>query len=60
MDKISEIMKQIKNPIAKIIFLILALGAIGLSAFFSTGCSYKYHADKIDNVSREFYFNPKR
>lgn len=54
MDKIVQVLAKIKNPIAKIVFLILALGAVGIG-LFSTGCAYKFHADKIDNVTREIY-----
>lgn len=54
MDKIIQALSKIKNPIAKIIFLVLLLGAVGITAFFSTGCAYKFHADSIDNVTHEF------
>lgn len=60
MDKIIQALVKIKNPIAKIVFIVLALGAIGVGLFFTSGCAYKFHADKIDNVSREFYLTPKR
>lgn len=60
MQNFFEILSKIKNPIAKIVFIVLALGAIGVGLFFTNGCSYKYHADKIDNVTREFYLTPKR
>ena len=60
MDKILQTLSKIKNPIAKIIFLVLALGAIGVGLFFTSGCAYKFHADKIDNVTREINFNHKR
>ena len=56
MDKFIEILTKIKNPIAKIIFIVLALGAVGIAFFFTTGCAYKFHADKIDNVTREIIF----
>lgn len=52
MDKIVQVLAKIKNPIAKIVFIILALGAFGI-VLFSTGCAYKFHADRIDNVTRE-------
>ena len=56
MVKFTDILTKIKNPIAKIVFIILALGAIGVSLFFTNGCAYKFHADKIDNVTREVIF----
>lgn len=33
----------------KVFVLFLA----GIIAYFSTGCAYKFHADKIDNVTHE-------
>ncbi len=57
MDKIVQVLTKIKNPIAKITFIVLALGAIGVGLFFTSGCAYKFHADSIDNVTREIHFN---
>ena len=54
MDKIFQALAKIQNPIARIIFIILALGAVGITVFFGTGCAYKFHADSIDNVTQEF------
>ena len=43
MDKINfilDLVKKIRNPVAKIVFIILILIATGISIFF-TGCAYK-------------------
>lgn len=32
---------------------IIVLIAAAVIAFFSSSCAYKFHADKIDNVTRE-------
>ena len=55
MDKIFQALAKIQNPIARIIFIILTLGAVGITVFFSTGCAYKFHADSIDNVTQELF-----
>lgn len=56
MDRLFQTLAKIKNPIAKIVFIVLALGAVGIALFFTNGCAYKFHADKIDNVTREITF----
>lgn len=32
---------------------LLVLILFGVFVYFSSGCSYKFHADHIDNVTRE-------
>lgn len=32
---------------------IIVLIALSVIVYFSTGCAYKFHADNIDNVTRE-------
>ncbi len=54
---IIDILKSINNTFGRIAFIVTFLIAVGIALFFSTGCAYKYHADKIDNVTREFHFN---
>lgn len=36
---------------------VLVLIFVCVIAYFSTGCAYKFHADNIDNISREFFIN---
>lgn len=54
---ILDLIKSIKNPVAKLVFIILILIATGISIFFTSGCSYKLHVDHLDNLTRsvEFY-----
>lgn len=51
MDKYEKLKEFIigKPWYVKILVLILA----AVIAYFSSGCAYKFHADKIDNVTQE-------
>lgn len=57
MDKLKfifDIIKAINNIPARIAFIISFVITLGIGLFFLSGCAYKFHADKIDNVTREF------
>lgn len=32
---------------------LIVIIALAVITYFTTGCAYKYHADSIDNVTRE-------
>lgn len=34
---------------------VIVLIALAVIVYFTSGCAYKFHADSIDNVSREIY-----
>lgn len=60
MDKLKfilDLIKIIKNPVAKLVFIILLLICSGIVLFFMPGCAYKMHVDHVDNLTRnvEFY-----
>lgn len=48
MDKITEFIKG-KPWYVKLLVILLA----GLIAYYSSGCAYKFHADRVDNMTRE-------
>lgn len=58
MEQLKSLLNFIKSlPIVgKVISTIIVLLIFILFTFFS-GCAYKFHADGIDNVTREIYFN---
>lgn len=49
---ILDLIKKIKNPVAKLIFIILFLFCSGIVIFFTSGCAYKMHVDKVDNLTK--------
>lgn len=51
MEKLQQFLRG-KAWYVKILVLIL----VGVIAYFSSGCAYKFHADSIDNVTREIIF----
>lgn len=55
MDKFQKIISFLSGKpwYIKIIFLLL----IGAFVYISSGCAYKFHADHIDNVTREISVN---
>lgn len=52
MDKLKQFL-QGKPWYVKVLVILLA----GLIAYFSTGCAYKLHIDRIDNMSRELFIS---
>lgn len=51
MDKFIELLKT--NP-KKAILVLLTLLFFAVGSLFLSGCAYKFHADKLDNVTHEF------
>lgn len=51
-NKILEFIKG-KPWYVKLLVILLA----GIIAYFTSGCAYKFHADRIDNVSHEIIFD---
>ncbi len=53
MDKLQQFLQFLKGK--PLIFRVLAIVLFALLCFLSIqGCAYKFHADKIDNVTKEF------
>lgn len=57
MEKKNKLIDFIKGKPWYVKLLVILLA--GLIAYFSSGCAYKFHADKIDNISRELIFYRK-
>lgn len=51
----NKIIEFIKGKPWYVKVLIIALA--GIIAYYTSGCAYKFHADRIDNVSHELLLN---
>lgn len=57
MDKFEKLKEFITGKPWYVKVLILLL--ISVIIFFTSGCAYKFHADRIDNVTQELDFVKK-
>lgn len=59
MDKLKfilDLIKTIKNPVARLVFITLFVIASGIVLYFTSGCAYKMHVDHVDNLTRNVEF----
>lgn len=55
MEKLISILEFINGKPWYIKILVLVL--CGVIIYFTSGCAYKFHADNIDNVTKEIYIS---